>query len=57
LASTKKYIEDFWRVLADDPKDSAEVVTEMAKLYPDWYNPSALKVSAAGVFIVLEERI
>lgn len=58
LASTKKYIEDFGRVLAKDPKDSAEVVAEMTNLYPDRYNPNALKLSAAGVFIVSkEERI
>ncbi|KAI1385716.1 beta-lactamase-like protein [Hypoxylon trugodes] len=52
LASTKKYIEDFGRVLAEDPKDSKEVIAKMKNLYPDRYNPNALALSAAGVFIV-----
>jgi glyoxylase-like metal-dependent hydrolase (beta-lactamase superfamily II) len=55
LAATKKYIEDFGHVLESDPKDEKEVFKAMVKLYPDRYNPNALKLSAAGVFIVPKE--
>ncbi|KAH7000944.1 beta-lactamase-like protein [Ilyonectria destructans] len=55
LASTKKYIEDFGRVLEKNPKDAKEVIAEMIKLYPDRYNPNALALSAVGVFLVPRE--
>ncbi|KAH9991327.1 beta-lactamase-like protein [Xylariaceae sp. FL0662B] len=55
LESTKRYIEDFGRVLEKNPKNSKEVITEMIKLYPDRYNPNALALSAAGVFLVPKE--
>jgi glyoxylase-like metal-dependent hydrolase (beta-lactamase superfamily II) len=55
LASTKKYIEDFGRVLENNPKDAKEVVTEMVKLYPDRYNLNALGLSAVGVFLLPRE--
>ncbi|KAF2971710.1 hypothetical protein GQX73_g1777 [Xylaria multiplex] len=55
LASTKKYIEDFGHVLEGDPKDAAEVFSEVTKLYPDRYNPNALRLSSFGVFNVPKE--
>lgn len=52
LPSTKKYIEDFGRVLEEhpEPKDSQEVFARMLKLYPDRFNPGALRLSSTGVF-------
>jgi glyoxylase-like metal-dependent hydrolase (beta-lactamase superfamily II) len=50
LAATKKYIEDFGRIVASDPKDPAEIFTRMTELYPDRFNPAALRLSSAGVF-------
>ncbi|KAM5383704.1 hypothetical protein ACJZ2D_001693 [Fusarium nematophilum] len=55
LASTKKYIKDFGRVLEKNPKNAKEVITEMVKLYPDRYNTNALALSASGVFLVSRE--
>lgn len=55
LAATRKYIEDFGHVLEGDPKDATEVFEKMNMLYPDRYNPNALKMSAAGAFTVPKE--
>ncbi|KAH6871565.1 beta-lactamase-like protein [Thelonectria olida] len=55
LAATKRYLEDFGRVLEGDPKDEAEIIAKMTELYPDRYNPNALALSATGVFIVPKE--
>ncbi|KAI0898708.1 hypothetical protein F4806DRAFT_507464 [Annulohypoxylon nitens] len=55
LASTKKYIEDFGKILEEEPKDAREIISEMVKLYPDRYNTNALALSAAGVFLVPNE--
>ncbi|XDG06964.1 hypothetical protein ABKA04_006579 [Annulohypoxylon sp. FPYF3050] len=55
LESTKKYIEDFGKILEREPKDAREVISEMVKLYPDRYNTNALALSAAGVFLVPKE--
>lgn len=51
LDSTKKYIEDFSRVVQNNPTTEAEVVSAMMGLYPDRFNPGALKMSAKGVFL------
>ncbi|KAF9771386.1 hypothetical protein IL306_010978 [Fusarium sp. DS 682] len=56
LAATKKYIEDFGRVLQKKPKDAQELVDLMINLYPERYNPNALRLSAAGVFMAPEEE-
>lgn len=55
LAATKKYLQDFGDVLESNPKDAAEVFDKMIKLYPDRCNPNALRLSAAGVFIIPKE--
>lgn len=55
LAATKKYIEDFGRVLERDPKDAREAFTQMSKLYPDRFNPGALILSCVGAFRVPRE--
>lgn len=58
LAATRKYIEDFGRVLEGDPKDADELFGTMMSLYPERYNPNALKQSAMGAFMVArDERI
>ncbi|KAK7707457.1 hypothetical protein SLS63_013723 [Diaporthe eres] len=51
LDSTKKYIEDFGKVLQNEPNTEAEVFSAMMELYPDRLNPGALKLSAMGVFM------
>ncbi|CEJ81759.1 hypothetical protein VHEMI01872 [[Torrubiella] hemipterigena] len=57
LAATKKYIQDFGKVLEEkDPKDANELAAEMLKLYPDRYNPFALRLSAIGAFLVPKEQ-
>ncbi|CAH0055997.1 unnamed protein product [Clonostachys solani] len=55
LAATKKYIEDFGRVLERGPENARKIVDDMMELYPDRYNPNALKLSAAGAFLVPKE--
>ncbi|CAG9982952.1 unnamed protein product [Clonostachys byssicola] len=55
LAATKKYIEDFGRVLERGPENATKIVDDMMELYPDRYNPNALKLSAAGAFLVSKE--
>ncbi|KAI8225389.1 hypothetical protein K4K54_004593 [Colletotrichum sp. SAR 10_86] len=52
LAATKKYIQDFGKIVEKGPKDAKEVFTEVMKLYPDRYNPGAVQLSAAGVFML-----
>lgn len=52
LDSTKKYIEDFGKALQDDPATEAELFSAMMGLYPDRFNPSALKLSVMGAFMV-----
>jgi glyoxylase-like metal-dependent hydrolase (beta-lactamase superfamily II) len=56
LAATKKYIEDFGGIVSSDPKDSAEVFKMMSQLYPDRFNPAALRLSSAGVFMVARDH-
>ncbi|KAH7165210.1 beta-lactamase-like protein [Dactylonectria macrodidyma] len=55
LAATKKYIEDFGRVLEKNPKDAKEVIARMMELYPDRYNTGALALSAVGAFLTPKE--
>ncbi|KAL2691380.1 hypothetical protein Neosp_001765 [[Neocosmospora] mangrovei] len=55
LAATRRYIEDFGRVLERDPKDMAEIVSQMVALYPDRFNPGVVKLSAMGAFMVSKE--
>jgi glyoxylase-like metal-dependent hydrolase (beta-lactamase superfamily II) len=55
LASTKKYIQDFGKVLEGDPDDEKEVFARMMKLYPDRLNPAALRLSCMGAFMVPRE--
>ncbi|RWA05890.1 hypothetical protein EKO27_g9215 [Xylaria grammica] len=50
LASTKKYIQDFGDVLKSGPKDEADLFSKMLDLYPDRFNPGALKLSTMGAF-------
>lgn len=51
LDSTKKYIEDFSKVVQGNPASEADVVSAMMGLYPDRFNPGALKLSAKRVFL------
>ncbi|KAL2222619.1 hypothetical protein M432DRAFT_595257 [Thermoascus aurantiacus ATCC 26904] len=55
LTSTKKYIEDFGKVLEGNPKSPREIVDAMIKLYPERFNPAALILSAMGAFRVPKE--
>lgn len=55
LDSTSKYIEDFGRVLQNEPTSEAEVFSAMMELYPDRLNPAALKLSAMGVFMASKQ--
>ncbi|KAM3551220.1 hypothetical protein ARSEF4850_007984 [Beauveria asiatica] len=55
LAATKKYIEDFGKVLAGEPRDAKELFKEMSRLYPDRLNPGALTLSCTGAFLVSKE--
>ncbi|KAJ2972671.1 hypothetical protein NQ176_g7026 [Zarea fungicola] len=55
LAATKKYIEDFGKVLAKDPQDANEAFNEMIKLYPDRFNPVVVKWGCLGAFAVPRE--
>ncbi|VUC30899.1 unnamed protein product [Clonostachys rosea] len=55
LEATKEYIKDFEKVLQTDPKDAAEVFKKMVALYPDRFNPGALRLSAMGAFMVPKE--
>ncbi|KAI2468679.1 Metallo-hydrolase/oxidoreductase [Annulohypoxylon bovei var. microspora] len=50
LDSTKKYIEDFGKVLESRPKNEAELFTRMRALYPDRFNPGALKLGTMAAF-------
>jgi glyoxylase-like metal-dependent hydrolase (beta-lactamase superfamily II) len=55
LNSTKKYIQDFGKVLESNPKDEAEIFTKMTALYPERFNPGALILSCRGAFMVPED--
>ncbi|KAI1142080.1 Metallo-hydrolase/oxidoreductase [Hypoxylon sp. FL0543] len=55
LAATKKYIEDFGKALDENPKDATEAFVHMCNLYPDRFNPGALKLSCIGAFRVPRE--
>ncbi len=55
LASTKKYIEDFGKALEKSPKDQEELFQEMMRLYPDRFNPTALRSGCIGAFLVPRE--
>lgn len=50
LGSTKKYIEDFQKVVDQEPQDVAELMNKMIELHPDRYNPDALALGAYGHF-------
>ncbi|KAF1964616.1 Metallo-hydrolase/oxidoreductase [Bimuria novae-zelandiae CBS 107.79] len=56
LASTKKYLIDFGKVLEKGPKSPREIITEMLKLYPERFNPGTLQLSAIGAFMVPKEE-
>ncbi|WYZ42070.1 hypothetical protein EsH8_V_000965 [Colletotrichum jinshuiense] len=55
LGATKKYIQDFGKILEKNPKNEREVFSEVMKLYPDRFNPGALRLSAMGAFQVPKE--
>lgn len=55
LETTKKYIADFGRILAGDPQNPQEVFDAMIKLYPERFNPAAVRLSSMGVFLVSKE--
>ena len=55
LAATKKYIEDFGAVIAEDPKDPDEVFSKKMALYPERFNPAAVRISSVGIFQVAKE--
>jgi glyoxylase-like metal-dependent hydrolase (beta-lactamase superfamily II) len=58
LASTKKYLQDFGKVLESEPKEPKEVFDAMNRLYPERFNPAPLQLSSHGAFMVpKEERI
>lgn len=50
LAATKKYIEDFGRLVEKGPKSKKELATGMMELYPDRFNTGALLASVQGAF-------
>ena len=52
LASTKKYIQDFAKILETDPQTEKELFSRMMELYPDRLNPAALKLGTMGAFMV-----
>lgn len=56
LDSTKKYIEDFGKVVQNEPSTQAEVFSAMMALYPDRLNPGALQLSAMGAFMAPNTR-
>ncbi|GIJ82121.1 hypothetical protein Asppvi_000624 [Aspergillus pseudoviridinutans] len=56
LAATKNYIEDLGKIAASGPKDPTEVFTRMMELYPDRFNPAALRLSSHGLFQVPREH-
>ena len=56
LTNTKKYIQDFGKVLENDPKSPRDIVVVMTKLYPDRSNSGALIVSAQGAFKARKEQ-
>ena len=55
LANTKKYIEDFGKLMATDPKTPKEVFDGVIKMYPHRFNPMALRFGALGAFRVSRE--
>ncbi|KAI1440900.1 Metallo-hydrolase/oxidoreductase [Annulohypoxylon stygium] len=56
LSATKKYIEDFGNVLESGPKNEAELFKRMMALYPDRFNPGALKLGTMAA-LPREHRI
>lgn len=50
LAFTKKYIEDFGKIIETNPKGPKEIINSMLTLYPERFNPAALILSAMGAF-------
>ncbi|KAK1718747.1 hypothetical protein CaCOL14_003279 [Colletotrichum acutatum] len=58
LAATKKYIQDFGKILEKNPKTEKELFLEILNLYPERFNPGAARLSAMGAFqIPRESRI
>ena len=55
LANTKKYIEDFGRVMATDPKTPQEILDGVTKMYPNRLNPLVVTMGAQGAFRVARE--
>lgn len=56
LDSTRKYIEDFGKVMQKEPATEAEGFSAMMELCPDRFNPGALKLSAMGAFMAPNTR-
>ncbi|KAI3534280.1 Zn-dependent hydrolase [Colletotrichum filicis] len=55
LAATKKYIQDFGKILEKNPKTEKELFVEILKMYPERFNPGAARLSAMGAFQVPRE--
>jgi glyoxylase-like metal-dependent hydrolase (beta-lactamase superfamily II) len=55
LANTKKYIEDFGKLMATDPQTPKEIFQGITRMYPNRLNPLALLFSADGAFRVSRE--
>ncbi|RAL16007.1 Metallo-hydrolase/oxidoreductase [Aspergillus homomorphus CBS 101889] len=54
LAVTKRYLVDFGRIAAGNPENPNEVFARMMELYPERFNPGALRLGAVGLFQVSE---
>lgn len=52
LAATKKYIQDFEHIIGKNPKEPCEVFNRMMELYPERFNPAALRLSSIGAFMM-----
>ena len=55
LAATKKYIEDFGRLVGKGPRSKEDLFGWMTDLYPDRFNPRALHASVQGAFRHIRE--
>lgn len=55
LANTKKYIEDFGKLMATDPQTSKEIFQSITRMYPNRLNPLVPLFSSDGAFRVSRE--
>lgn len=55
LANTKKYIEDFGKLMATDPQTPDEIFRGITRMYPDRLNPLAAIFGSEGAFRISRE--